>query len=575
MKIKKLLIISYLLIIFGLSGGFYLFFRFINKELTVNNIKTTANGIHKIVVENHNLSAKVLTEIGERIVVNKAKEAAWKLAYLLKDIPKPYDYSALRTNKVLRAAATMPVYSYSGEGGYIDVFDTNGFSLWHPNKNIEGKNYSLWKNKYSNMWELTKRAFTENYVTGYYSFVSKNGAKKRKKFMAMVHVTNTPFIVSSSVYINDYFLPVQKKIAEGEIHVGSNVFAQIYNAAEFNEKKIKIIGAAVSIVLFVISVFIAMWFAGSISSPIKNLSSAVRKIARGNFSVKVKEKGPPEVVHLAKSFNRLGDELSVYMENLKQEVAVRETYQREIDIAREIQQSLLPRDFPAFPDRKEFDLFAGVQPAKEVAGDFFDFFFTDENTLTLIVGDVSGKSVPAALFMAVTRTLLRTVCNYEKNLTKAITHANNILCEDNDTCMFVTLFVAKLNVKTGEIIYCNAGHHEACVVKKTGEIKLFGAHGLPALGAVPNIEYITGNYKLAPEDKLVLYTDGVTEAHSADNELFGEERLFKILTAESEKSPENLYNVIIEKLNEFQSGRNFDDITLMILVWNKFDGLMD
>ena len=541
-----------------------MFFRFINNELTVNNIKTTADGIHKIVLENYNLSAKVLTEIGEKIVINKAKEAAWQLAYLLKDEPRPFNYAALRTNAVLRAAATMPVYSYGGEGGYIDVFDTNGFSLWHPNKKIEGKNYSRWKNKYSNMWQLTKRAFTENYVTGYYSFVSKKGARKRKKFMAMVHITNTPFIVSSSVYINDYFLPIQKKIAEGEVNVGSNVFTQIYNIAEFNEKKIKIIGGIVLIVLSIISVIVGVWFAGNISSPIKHLSNAVRKIAQGDFAAKVKEKGPPEVVHLAKSFNRLGDELAIYMENLKTEVAVRETYQREIDIAREIQQSLLPRDFPAFPRRKEFELYAGVQPAKEVAGDFFDFFFTAEDTLTLIVGDVSGKSVPAALFMAVTRTLLRTVCNYENNLAKAIRQANNILCEDNDACMFVTLFVTKLNVKTGEMVYCNAGHHEACVVKKDGEVELFGAHGLPALGAVPNIEYSVGNYQLAIEDKLVLYTDGVTEAHSPADELFGEKRLFEILRMEYEKSPKELYEIIVKELNKFQQGRSFDDVTLLI-----------
>jgi len=295
------------------------------------------------------------------------------------------------------------------------------------------------------------------------------------------------------------------------------------------------------------------------------LSNAVQKIADGDFSAKVKEKGAPEIVQLAASFNSLGDKLVVYVDDLKKEVAVRETYQREIDIAREIQQSLLPRVFPAFPERNEFALYAGVQPAKEVAGDFFDFFFASEDILTLIVGDVSGKSVPAAMFMAVSRTLLRTVCSHEKDLAEAINYANNILCEDNDTCMFVTLFVANLNVKTGEIVYCNAGHHEACVLKENRKIDLFGVHGSPALGIVPDVQYKTGRYTLAAGDKIVLYTDGVTEAHSPAKELFGEERLFEILKRESNKSPEELYGKIIKELNGFQNGEIFDDITLLIL----------
>jgi len=565
MKIKTLLVVSYLMIIFGLGGCFYFFFRVVNKELTTHNIKVASQSIHEIVVKNYDMSSKVLTEVGERIVMMKANDAAWRLAYFLKDIPRPYDYAELSSNEILKAVATMPVYSYGGEGGFIDVYNTNGLSIWHPNRRIQGKNYKQWEKKYPGMWKLTKESFVESFVTGYYTFVSKKGAKKRQKFMAAVHITNTPFVACASVYINDYFLPVQAMISKEEIGVRDKAFAKIRNAAEDNEEKIRKIGTIVVLVLLVIGIIVGLWFARTISSPIRKLSDAVQKVAGGDFSIKVKEKGPPEIVQLASSFNSLGDELAVYMDDLKKEVAVRETYQREIDIAREIQQSLLPRVFPAFPERNEFSLYAGVQPAKEVAGDFFDFFFANEDILTLIVGDVSGKSVPAAMFMAVSRTLLRTVCSHEEELAEAINYANNILCEDNDTCMFVTLFVANLNVKTGEIIYCNAGHHEACVLKADKKIDLFGAHGSPALGAVPDVQYQTGRYTLAPGDKIVLYTDGVTEAHSPAKELFGEERLFEILKREVDKSPEELYEIIIKKLNDFQNGEIFDDITLLIL----------
>ena len=564
MKIRTLLIISYLTIIFGLGGGFYFFIRIINKELTNHNIKAASKGIHEITLKNYDLSTKVLTEIGQSVVAIKANAAAFRLADILEEIPQPYNYSELMSNSHLRAIATTPVYSYGGESGYTDVYDTNGFSIWHPNNQIQGKNYKFWEKKYPEMWKLTKESFTKSFVTGYYTFVSREGAEKRK-FMAAVHITNTPFVVCSSVYINDYFLPVQELIKASEIEILDKANSEISNAAKKNEDKVKKYGVAVFIILSIIGVIVGLLFARTISSPIRDLSKAVQKIANGDFSIKVKQKGPPEIVQLAASFNTLGDELTDYMDNLKKEVAVRETYQREIDIAREIQQSLLPRIFPPFPEHDDFSLYAGVQPAKEVAGDFFDFFFVDEDTLTLIIGDVSGKSVPAAMFMAVTRTLLRTVCSHEKNLAEAISYANNILCEDNDTCMFVTLFVANFNIKTGEIIYCNAGHHEACNLMANDDIEQFGITGLPALGAIPNVAFKTGTYKLRTGNKLVLYTDGVTEAHSPEKELFGEKRFFEILKREGDKSPEELYNIIIKELNDFQAGENFDDITLLIL----------
>ncbi len=546
MKIRTLLIISYLTIIFGLGGGFYFFIRIINKELTDQNIKVASEGIHEITLKNYNLATKVLTEIGQSVVAIKANAEAYRLADILEEIPQPYNYSELMSNSQLRAIATTPVYSYGGKSGYVDVYDTNGFSLWHPNEQIQGKNYKQWKKKYPEMWKLTKESFTKSFVTGYYTFVSEEGAKKRRKFMATAHVTNTPFVVCSSVYIADYFLPVQKLIKDSEIEIRDKADMGILKAAEKNEKKVKKIGGVVFLVLSIIGVIVGVWFSRMISAPIRGLSKAVNKIANGEFSIKVKEKGPPEIVSLAASFNSLGDE-------------------REMDIAREIQQSLLPRVFPPFPEHKEFSLYAGVQPAKEVAGDFFDFFFVDEDTLTLIVGDVSGKSVPAAMFMAVSRTLLRTVCSHEKNLADAISYANNILCEDNDTCMFVTLFVANLNIKTGEINYCNAGHHQACNLMANNEVEQFGITGLPALGAIPNVTFKTGTYKLGQGDKLIIYTDGITEAHSPEKELFGEERLFEILKREGDKSPEELYNIIIKEVNDFQAGENFDDVTLLIL----------
>jgi len=284
MKIRTLLIISYLTIIFGLGGGFYFFIRIINKKLTDQNISSATKGIHEIVLKDFDLSTKVLTEIGQSIVAIKANAAAYHLADILEEIPQPYNYSELMTNSHLRSIAIAPVYSYGGKSGYLDVYDTNGFSIWHPNKQIQGKDYKVWENKYPEMWRLTKESFTKSFVTGYYAFVSDEGSKKRMKFMAAVHIKNTPFVVCASVYINDYFLPVQKLISDSEIEIRDQAYSEILNAAQKNEDKVKKIGSAVFLILSIIGVIAGLLFARSISLPIRDLSNAVIKIADGDFS---------------------------------------------------------------------------------------------------------------------------------------------------------------------------------------------------------------------------------------------------------------------------------------------------
>jgi sigma-B regulation protein RsbU (phosphoserine phosphatase) len=237
----------------------------------------------------------------------------------------------------------------------------------------------------------------------------------------------------------------------------------------------------------------------------------------------------------------------------------------EVRIARHIQESLLPRTFPPFPDHPELSLFASNIPAKEVAGDFYDFFFIDEERLVLTIADVSGKGIPAALFMAVCRTLLKDVCLEVDDPAIALARVNRALCQDNDACMFVTLYLAYYEVATGRLTFANAGHEEALLLDPSGSAKPFGRMGDIALGVVCDQSYRRGEVRLARGETLFLYTDGVHEAFSPAAEPYGRKRLGRLLSKAHHLPVEELAGAVLTDLATFQQDRQHDDITLLVL----------
>jgi len=267
--------------------------------------------------------------------------------------------------------------------------------------------------------------------------------------------------------------------------------------------------------------------------------------------------------------NSLGIALIIYFtQNMVNEISVRSEKNRidsELKIARTIQESLLPRVFPPFPDRKEFELTAINIPAKEVAGDFFDFFFTKKDCLVLVIADVSGKGVSAGLFMAVTRTLLKTICQEDITPSQAMSKANRIISIDNDSCMFTTLFLAFYESASGCLTYANAGHNPPYIVSPNGNIRKLNSLGNMALGIDETHQYKQGSDLLEIGDILTLYTDGVTEATSPQNQLYGEKRFEEILKAGRKEKLEYLQTQIENDLLEFQDFNRFDDITYLML----------
>lgn len=239
--------------------------------------------------------------------------------------------------------------------------------------------------------------------------------------------------------------------------------------------------------------------------------------------------------------------------------------ENELNIAAQIQRSILPSDFPAFPDHDEFDLYAMMIPAREVGGDFYDFFFVDDDHLAVIIADVADKGVPAALFTMISRTIFRSIARQSKSPSQVLTESNDLLCEGNDTGMFVTAFLAYYHLSTGRLTYSNGGHNPPLLFGPNGACReLTQKHG-PALGVRPGLLYNEDMDTLEPGQVLVICTDGVIEACSPDDELFGVDRFTKLVCSCESLKLSQMFNRIDKDLKEFQQGNLFDDITVLAL----------
>ena len=255
-----------------------------------------------------------------------------------------------------------------------------------------------------------------------------------------------------------------------------------------------------------------------------------------------------------------------FIENLRAETEAKERIQSELRIARDIQAAMLPRIFPPFPDRTEFDLFALMEPAKEVGGDFYDFFLVDDKRLCVLAGDVSGKGVPAALFMAICKTLLKTEAMAGHPPAHILARVNRTLIPDNETMMFVTVFLLILDTETGEMRYANGGHPRPLVSAGPGRFDFIEGPTGTILGAVECVSCATTTRALKPGDTVFLYSDGVSEAMNADQQLFSEERLRAGLSCGAGEAPDSLIRRAREAVRVFAAGTPpSDDITMVAL----------
>lgn len=318
---------------------------------------------------------------------------------------------------------------------------------------------------------------------------------------------------------------------------------------------------------FALVLIVIVLIAGTITRPLRVLSAATEHVARGNLDVVLPPiRSQDEVGTLSRSFETMLASLNRYIADLTETTTAKERIESELKIAHDIQMGILHKLFPAFPDRTELDIYATLEPAKEVGGDLYDFFFMDHDHLCFAIGDVSGKGVPAALFMAVTRTLLKTKATKGLSPATVLARVNEDLALDNPHCMFVTLFMGILDVRTGEIDYCNGGHNPPYVMRGGGRIELVdAAHGM-ALGIMDDAVYESARITLRPGDALFLYTDGVTEAMNTADELFSDERLANDLVPLRDSDVKEMVSGIEQQVRAFAQGAaQADDITIMAL----------
>lgn len=302
-----------------------------------------------------------------------------------------------------------------------------------------------------------------------------------------------------------------------------------------------------------------------ITRPLRQLSVATGTLAKGDLDTPLPViRGHDEVAGLNASFEQMRQDLRDYVEELRVTTVQRERIESELRVASAIQMSLVPKTFPPFPDRDDMDLFGLLQPAREVAGDFYDFFLVDQDRLFLAIGDVSGKGVPAALFMAVTRSMLRLFFREHPDPAATLERLNTELSEDNDESMFVTLFCAVVDLTTGHVRFANGGHNLPLVLRTGGEVEFVPRTLGVLLGAMAGLSFVEGELTLAPGDRLFMYTDGVTEAQDPAGGFYGEDRLKTELARLGGTNCMGTIGGVSEALFEFAAGaEQYDDITML------------
>ncbi len=452
-----------------------------------------------------------------------------------------------------------------GELGYAFLIDNHGKVIARPGLSAKDKrwdeSFETENLLHSDNTELSK--VIEDMIAGN-SRISRFIFEEGEKYVAYAPIISTNWSIGVVMPVEEVIAPALATRSR-IISVTENTSAQINKQIESVRNILAVAFVIIISVIFVIGYRLSR----RITEPILALSEGAKIVGRGNLGYHLEVKTGDEVEDLANAFNKMTNDLKTYTKNLKETTAAKERIESELKIAAEIQVSMLPRIFPPFPNRKEFDIFASMDPAKEVGGDFYDFFFIGENRLCFVIGDVSGKGVPAALFMVISRTLLKTEALRGFPPNEILFRVNNMLCPDNDACMFVTIFCGILNIETGEIQFANAGHNPPLASANSHGFEFIQMPKGFVVGIMENTEFESKKLTLKPNDIIFTYTDGVTEAMNPEAKLFSGERLKQSLSNLKGKDITNIIHEIRVQIKAFtQRAPQSDDITMLALKYN-------
>lgn len=346
-------------------------------------------------------------------------------------------------------------------------------------------------------------------------------------------------------------------------------------SAEANEKYESILDQTKGLVILVVillianAIVVALAFSHRILKPISVMTNKIKNLSDDNLQFEMEDvyKTGDEIELLAGAFSELSGKTVQYIKKVMEVTAEKERIGAELDLANRIQADMLPKDFPLFPDRNEFSLYASMTPAKEVGGDFYDAFLLDSDHLVMVVGDVSGKGVPAALFMVISKTLLKSRALRGGTPAEILADVNNSLCDGNSSMLFVTVWMGILTISTGHVIESNAGHeHPAIYRAATDSFELIKRKHFTALATMEDMPYMDDEFDIEDGDILFVYTDGVPEAQNSEKELFETDRMLEALNRHRKEEPEELLDLVHEDVNEFVGDApQFDDLTMLAM----------
>jgi len=419
-------------------------------------------------------------------------------------------------------------------------------------------------------------------TTGYVFIVSKQGRylayPDASKIMQAAIQDSHPELGQHMLAGESGFLrthePLQNRqawIAYAPVQNGELSLAIVYPEAEAlaEARRLRVELLATGFV-GLIGLFGALIFiARSVSKPIQQLARAAQLVADGDLEQRLSVTSPTEEVrHLTNAFNKMTRDLQMRMQELRYTTTVKERFEGELNAARSIQMSLVPKNFPAFPGRPEFDVHALLRPAREIGGDLYDFYFLDEDCLCFLIGDVSGKGVPAALFMAVTKTLLKASSSRSISMAHLMEQVNNELCEQTDSGMFVSLIYGHLDVKTGQLEFTNAGHPAPYLIATDGCVRPLAGEKDVAVGAMAGLEYHSNRVQLAVGETLFFFTDGVPEALDRSDHFYANSRLEIVLRDLAGLPVEKMTRGVVRDVRTFCGEREqSDDISVMAVRW--------
>ena len=496
-------------------------------------------------------SSRALEQLGETIIAQKAADVALQCKIFI-DAHPGMTIEDLQRSPEFQKIAVQPV----GKTGYTILYEKSGIMRFHLNPELINFDMHNWRDKLPDFWHIFEKTFDGRPNSGYYDWQDVDGSIRRK-FMAIVPVSGTPYMVAATTYIHEFSIPMEetkKKISEATRSINARV----------NQMLDGIYATFIHfIIIMVIAILvISFWLSRTITRPIVALTEGAKAIGRGELDYRVEVTTDDEFGTLARAFNRMASDLKEHMSELARTTADKESFLKELEIARRLQRRLLPDQPPSIPG---YDIAADNMPAREVGGDFFDFIPMTEDRWGFVIADVSGKGITAAIFMGLSRTIVRATMTRTLDISSSLQQANDLICRDSTSGMFVTLFYAVPIPEERKLRYVNAGHNPPLLLRKgSDEMVALRGKGI-ALGVRQNIRLEENVIDIGPGDTLVLYTDGVTEAVNEKGEAFGEERLKLTIRESRDATAREIILRIQDAVIAFAGTLpQFDDITLLV-----------